>query len=363
MESLGRKEAEDLIKQYGGVIRQKVTSRTTYLLAGEGVADSKLEDAKKHKTKQITEDDFLEMLRKSNPNGQAPTQAAAQAPSPVKEEAKDIVAKFTHGEIHKKKENTLAPAVRHTGDIQLWVDKFAPTKMADIIGNTKLVNELRDWLKTWETKYQAERKSGEKVKKSTAFKRAVMISGVPGIGKTTSAKLICQDLGFNVVELNASDARNKKSLKEEVEELTDNRSLKEFFTVKKAAPTTKKTVLIMDEVDGMSAGDRGGVAELISMIKTTKIPIICICNDRSKQSLKTLLTYTLEFRYARPDKGSIVKRLEQICRQQKLQIDTNALMHLVESLQNDIRSIINNLQLLSNQHEGKRIDYNTAKNE
>jgi replication factor C subunit 1 len=36
----------------------------------------------------------------------------------------------------------------------------------------------------------------------------------------------------------------------------------------------------MDEVDGMSAGDRGGIAAIINMIKTTKVPIICICNDR-----------------------------------------------------------------------------------
>lgn len=55
----------------------------------------------------------------------------------------------------------------------------------------------------------------------------------------------------------------------------------------------------MDEVDGMSAGDRGGVAELIIMIKNTKIPIICICNDRSKQSLKTLLSHCLELRFSR----------------------------------------------------------------
>ncbi len=37
----------------------------------------------------------------------------------------------------------------------------------------------------------------------------------------------------------------------------------------------------MDEVDGMSSGDRGGIAAIIQLIKTTKVPIICICNDRS----------------------------------------------------------------------------------
>lgn len=44
--------------------------------------------------------------------------------------------------------------------------------------------------------------------------------------------------------------------------------------------TTKKSVIIMDEVDGVGAGDRGGIKALIDIIKVTKTPIICICNDR-----------------------------------------------------------------------------------
>ena len=44
--------------------------------------------------------------------------------------------------------------------------------------------------------------------------------------------------------------------------------------------TLQKQLIIMDEVDGMSSGDRGGVTAIIDMIKKTKIPIICICNDR-----------------------------------------------------------------------------------
>lgn len=56
----------------------------------------------------------------------------------------------------------------------------------------------------------------------------------------------------------------------------------------------------MDEVDGMSGGDRGGVGELISIIKTSKVPIICICNDKYNQKLKSLRNSTLEldFRHA-----------------------------------------------------------------
>ena len=48
---------------------------------------------------------------------------------------------------------------------------------------------------------------------------------------------------------------------------------------------SKKSVIIMDEVDGVGAGDRGGLAALIQVIKQTKTPIICICNDRMNRKL------------------------------------------------------------------------------
>jgi hypothetical protein len=61
----------------------------------------------------------------------------------------------------------------------------------------------------------------------------------------------------------------------------------------------------MDEVDGMSAGDRGGVADLIASIKISKIPIICICNDRYSQKLKSLVNYCLLLSYRKPTKQQV----------------------------------------------------------
>ena len=82
--------------------------------------------------------------------------------------------------------------------------------------------------------------------------------------------------------------------------------LKEDFIFRSKHP---KTVLIMDEVDGMSAGDRGGVADLIASIKISKIPIICICNDRYSQKLKSLVNYCLAFNYRKPTKQQVGLRL------------------------------------------------------
>lgn len=62
----------------------------------------------------------------------------------------------------------------------------------------------------------------------------------------------------------------------------------------------------MDEVDGMAGNeDRGGLQEMIALIKSTSVPIICICNDRNHPKMRTLSNYTFDLRFAKP-------RLEQI---------------------------------------------------
>ena len=65
----------------------------------------------------------------------------------------------------------------------------------------------------------------------------------------------------------------------------------------KSCDAAAQMVLIMDEVDGMSAGDRGGVADLIHTLKGAKLPIICICNDKYNQKLKSLRNHCLELDY------------------------------------------------------------------
>lgn len=85
-----------------------------------------------------------------------------------------------------------------------------------------------------------------------------------------------------------------------------------YFCSKKKLDSHKGPVtghnhcLIMDEVDGMAGNeDRGGLQELVQLIKTSRIPIICICNDRNSPKMRTLAGYCFDLRFQRP-------RLEQI---------------------------------------------------
>lgn len=104
----------------------------------------------------------------------------------------------------------------------------------------------------------------------------------------------------------------------------------------------------MDEIDGMAGNeDRGGVAALIQIIKTTKTPIICICNDRQSQKLKSLTNYCFDVKFSKPDKRQVTKRLVEICNLEGLKVEENAIENLCESVGNDIRQCLNFLQFWS----------------
>ena len=91
---------------------------------------------------------------------------------------------------------------------QLWTVRYAPKSLKEICGNKGQVEKLQQWLEDW----SGSLKSGFKKpgKNGTNVYRAMMITGSPGIGKTTSAHLCAQLAGFTPIEMNASDARSKK---------------------------------------------------------------------------------------------------------------------------------------------------------
>merc|ERR1712139_415438 len=103
---------------------------------------------------------------------------------------------------------------------------------------------------------------------------------------------------------------------------------------------TKRAIIIMDEVDGMGAGDRGGNAALIKMIKKTKNPIMCICNDHGSPKIRSLTFSCYDVRFSRPSKGTIAQRTAEIASAEGLKAEPNALEALAESCGNDVRHVL-----------------------
>ncbi|XP_011088993.1 replication factor C subunit 1 [Sesamum indicum] len=367
LDSLEREEAEDLIKRHGGRVTGSVSKKTNYLLCDEDIGGRKSAKAKELGTAFLTEDGLFDMIRTSNKSktsaqiSKMPVDKVAPSPpkkSPQKsgktEHAANLVARIdvkgltSRASSSKRKDQSTAQTWLP------WTEKYRPKVPNDIVGNQSLVKQLHDWLVNWNEQFLNTGKKGKgKKQNDSGAKKAVLLSGTPGIGKTTSAKLVSQMLGFQTIEVNASDSRGKADAKIEkgiggstsnsIKELVSNEAL----NLKMDCSQPPKTVLIMDEVDGMSAGDRGGVADLIASIKISKIPIICICNDRYSQKLKSLVNYCLLLSFRKPTKQQMAKRLSQIAKAEGLQVNEIALEELAERVNGDIRMALNQLQYMS----------------
>jgi len=174
--------------------------------------------------------------------------------------------------------------------------------------------------------------------KENAQAKSVLLSGPPGIGKTTLATLMSREKGYEVLELNASDTRSKKAVSEELADVVLSRAIG-------GDGKTKKRLVIMDEVDGMGGSDRGGIPELIKVIKASLTPIVCICNDRQAQKIRSLAGHCYDLRVKRPLKTSIASRLVEIGRLEGLTIETSAAELMVEQCGNDIRQAIHAMQM------------------
>ncbi|CAM0906628.1 unnamed protein product [Alopecurus aequalis] len=371
LDSLEREEAGDVIKRYGGRVTSAISKKTSYLLADEDVGGVKSKKAKDLGVPFLTEDGLFDMIRKSKPakspvnkhennSNSEKLQKSQTKSSPVKVEKKAVEQVSTMDKSIASKSNKESASTNNQkakvvdrGSLQ-WTEKYRPKVPNDIVGNQSMVKQLHDWLKSWEEQFLHPGQKG-KGKKQTdgGAKKAVLLSGPPGIGKTTTAKVVSQMLGLQAIEVNASDSRGKADSKIEkgVGGSTSN-SIKELIsndTLNYSDNRTKKpkAVLIMDEVDGMSAGDRGGVADLIASIKTSKIPIVCICNDRYSQKLKSLVNYCLLLNFRKPTKQQMGKRLMEIARKEGVQAQENAMEELAERVHGDIRMALNHLQYMS----------------
>ena len=340
---LKRDEITNILKSLGARVTGSVSSRTTILFHGEKLEDGrevtegrKYKQAKEKGIKIMDKIEFENYVREKtkNENWSFDNNNKLESDLEIKEELSN------NDEISKNDKN-------NKNQNELWTTKYQPKKLSDLIGNKTTINKLITWLDDWNSVVL----EGNKKKVETKFirgqrptfeninARACLITGDPGIGKTSSVRLIAKLKGYKTYETNASDQRNKNSINKNAGFVFDNKTL---F----GGELQDKNLIIMDEVDGMSGNeDRGGISAIIDIIKKTKTPIICIANDRQSPKLKSLANYCYDLKFVHPDKRAISMRLAEICRKENVMYELNALEYLCEICGNDIRQIINFIEL------------------
>ncbi|KAJ0050569.1 hypothetical protein NL108_004910 [Boleophthalmus pectinirostris] len=276
---------------------------------------------------------------------------------------------------------------------RLWVDRFSPRHYTELLSDDFTNRCLLKWLKSWDTVVFGKERKARPVRfqqssnqisfkpnqpnqNANRFKSKVemteelleaeldqykrpkfkvaLLSGPPGLGKTTLAHVIAKHAGYNVVEINASDDRSAEVFQKRIDTATQMKSV--------LGANERPNCLIIDEIDGAPAAainillatinrkDAHGEGETGKKKKKKESillrPIICICNDLYVPALRPLRQQAFLLTFPQTQPSRLTQRLAEIAVRQGMKADTGTLMSLCEKTDNDIRSCINTLQFL-----------------
>ncbi|HID20562.1 MAG TPA: replication factor C large subunit [Methanophagales archaeon] len=200
-----------------------------------------------------------------------------------------------------------------------WTEKYRPKKLSEVVGNGKAIEELKEW--------------ADAVVKS---KKAVILHGPPGCGKTSAAYALASERGWEVIELNASDQRNAGVIKSIVGPATTSN------TFSKAT-----RLIILDEADNIHGNeDRGGTKAITEIVKRSTQPIILIANDKYGMG-RALLRNCKLINFQRIKTGTVFRVLKEISNKEGIAINDEAMLILAKNANGDLRSAINDLLAIS----------------
>ncbi len=207
----------------------------------------------------------------------------------------------------------------------LWVEKYRPEKIADVVGNDEAKADFIEWFKN---------------KRHT--KKAVLLYGPPGVGKTTLVNAAANEFGFRVIEMNASDTRTEKAINKIAGKATSYVGLDKFSS------ESKGNVVFLDEVDGIAGNeDRGGVSAIIKIVEDSRVPVIMAANDPDIEKLRPLKKVCHLIRFQQVRIPLIISTLQRICQLEDVKAEFEALEKIALNSRGDVRSAINDLQSLS----------------
>jgi len=232
-------------------------------------------------------------------------------------------------------------------------DEYRPDNIDDLIINDETNNILKSWINSW--------------LKHEETKKSLILWGNQGTGKTSTAYALAKYADLSIIEMNASEQRNKENMKRialmasEYHDLFNNKS--------------PDKLILIDEADNIfeskslsKGGDSGGLSELLDIIKKTQNPVIITMNDyydfRGKNSAKEIISLSIVIDmmpYKRKNEtnyklfyNKVFNRLKFISNNENISINSNEINEIIKTDEPDIRSMINDLYL----YKTKNNDYN-----
>lgn len=206
-------------------------------------------------------------------------------------------------------------------DFELWSDKYAPESLEEFIGHTETLQFIRDWADSWD-------KGNPQM--------PILLSGPPGIGKTLIAMTLVKEHGWELLELNASDLRSAWR----INKIAGHAAVSRTFS-------GNLRLILFDEVDGLYREDTGGAGAIVKVLKEAFCPIILTANNVWDPKLSPIRSACKKIDMRRIHYATIAKYLEKIAKKEGLDVDKKILMQIARNCSGDVRSAINDLQILT----------------
>lgn len=203
-----------------------------------------------------------------------------------------------------------------------FAEKYRVKKYSDIVGQDAAVAEIKKFLQEFPKK------------------KAALLHGPAGTGKTTLALTAAKENNFEILELNASDLRNRQKLEQILKPAAEQMSL-----------FSKGKIILMDEVDGVTGTDIGGIPELLRILEVAKFPMIMTCNDVWQTKLSPLRAQCKLIEMKPLNSLTIIEVLKKVSEKEGIKQDLSFFNKVAIKSQGDLRAALNDLQSYS-QGEG-----------
>ncbi len=210
-------------------------------------------------------------------------------------------------------------------DDLLWVEKYRPKKISEVVGNEEAKTTFINWLRSKKRR-----------------RKAVLLYGPAGVGKTALVNAASNQFGFKIIEMNASDTRTEKAINKIGKPATSYVALDKFST------ETKGNILFLDEVDGVfGRQDRGGIGAIKEIVKESLVPVVMAANDPDLRKIRPLKKICQLIRFQQVRIPLIIAMLRKICIRENVEAEFQALERIAQNSRGDVRSAINDLQSIA----------------